>query len=710
MKKKAIALALSLAMIVAGCGPVSTGDQNDSGNEASTGVSSSADSGSDASSQDVSADVTEAANVTGGNPWINSDIQSNILGVENPSFKDDFNVAVNQEWAKTAKIADGYSSYSEFDAVNDIVKNKAIEALKDDSLTGHDADLVRAYFNAYLDWDSRNAQGLTPLKDIIDDVNTISNLDDLKKFVCDTERSFYVTTFVGVGNDTDFYDSNKYVTYITNPSFILGDAAEYENETEMGTLIREAYGQLFSKMMVRMGYTEEEAADYFEAALSIDKTIAASSFTNDEMNSPDIYDKMLNYYEPSEIADIMPNYPLVDYIKSQGYDKAKSYVVLEPEALKAVSDLFTEENVENIKKYMIVNLALSMSNMLDRQTYDDSTEAENAISGSTGTLPDEELAFYSVNRNLAEPMGKTYMEKYDVEEVTKNVTEICKDVVEVYREMLESEEWLSDETKKIAIEKLDAMDINVVSPEKWVDYSQLDLEGLSYFEISKAISQFEWERDVANTNGEVDKGLWSMSTLETNAYYSPQNNSINILLGILDGNFYHDGMSKEEMYGGIGVVIGHEISHAFDTNGAQFDKNGNYANWWTEEDFTAFKDRAQKLIDYYNTITVMGDYKVNGENVQTEAIADMTGIKAMLTLAAKEDNFDYQLFFKTFAQDWREIITYESEVYSLQQDVHPLSYLRTNVSVQQFEEFYTAFDVKEGDGMYLAPDKRVSVW
>lgn len=710
MKKKAIALALSLAMIVAGCGPVSTGDQNDSGNEASTGVSSSADSGSDASSQDVSADVAEAANVAGGNPWINSDIQSNILGVENPSFKDDFNVAVNQEWAKTAKIADGYSSYSEFNAVNDIVKNKAIEALKDDSLTGHDADLVRAYFNAYLDWDSRNAQGLTPLKDIIDDVNTISNLDDLKEFVCDTERSFYVTTFVGVGNDTDFYDSNKYVTYITNPSFILGDAAEYENETEMGTLIREAYGQLFSKMMVRMGYTEEEAADYFEAALSIDKAIAASSFTNDEMNSPDIYDKLLNYYEPSEIADIMPNYPLVDYIKSQGYDKAKSYVVLEPEALKAVSDLFTEENVENIKKYMIVNLALSMSNMLDRQTYDDSTEAENAISGSTGTLPDEELAFYSVNRNLAEPMGKTYMEKYDVEEVTKNVTEICKDVVEVYREMLESEEWLSDETKKIAIEKLDAMDINVVSPEKWVDYSQLDLKGLSYFEISKAISQFEWERDVANTNGEVDKGLWSMSTLETNAYYSPQNNSINILLGILDGNFYHDGMSKEEMYGGIGVVIGHEISHAFDTNGAQFDKNGNYANWWTEEDFTAFKDRAQKLIDYYNTITVMGDYKVNGENVQTEAIADMTGIKAMLTLAAKEDNFDYQLFFKTFAQDWREIITYESEVYSLQQDVHPLSYLRTNVSVQQFEEFYTAFDVKEGDGMYLAPDKRVSVW
>jgi putative endopeptidase len=228
--------------------------------------------------------------------------------------------------------------------------------------------------------------------------------------------------------------------------------------------------------------------------------------------------------------------------------------------------------------------------------------------------------------------------------------------------------------------------------------------------MKKALEEYSVMLDHEYTNGTVNKNLWGMATLLTNAFYNPTNNSINILLGILDEDFYNDDMSKEQIYAGIGSVIGHEISHAFDTNGAQFDKDGNYSNWWTDEDYTAFQNRAQKLIDYYNGITVYGDENAIGSMVQTEAIADMAGIKAMLTLAAKEENFDYKLFFESYAHIWKEISTYEDTYSQLTQDPHPLSYLRVNASVQQFDEFYNAFDVKEGDGMYLAPDNRVLVW
>ena len=169
-------------------------------------------------------------------------------------------------------------------------------------------------------------------------------------------------------------------------------------------------------------------------------------------------------------------------------------------------------------------------------------------------------------------------------------------------------------------------------------------------------------------------------------------------------------MSKEELYAGIGTVIGHEISHAFDTSGAQFDANGQLNNWWSEEDYAAFQARAQKLIDYYNTMTAFGEYKVQGDNIQKEAIADMAGIKCMLGILSKEENIDYRIFFEKYANLWVRMNTREFEYTCLMQDSHPLHYLRTNATVQQFDEFINTYGIKEGDGMYLDPEKRVLVW
>ncbi|MCR5355843.1 MAG: M13 family metallopeptidase, partial [Lachnospiraceae bacterium] len=311
---------------------------------------------------------------------------------------------------------------------------------------------------------------------------------------------------------------------------------------------------------------------------------------------------------------------------------------------------------------------------------------------------------------LYTPLDKAYLEKYDATETKKRVTKICEDVISAYRDMLSQEEWLSEETRNKAIEKLDALKIKAVYPDKWEDYDKLELDGLSLYDCNKEIMRYLCDLDIQKTGGKVDHDIWTVDILDANAYYDPQENSINIILGLLGEPFYYDGMPDEALYGGIGAAIGHEISHAFDTSGAQYDKDGNLNDWWTEEDYSAFTERADKLIAYYDNITVWEGQNAIGNNVQGEVIADIAGIKAMLMIAAETPGFDYDEFFRSYAGIWRRVNSREFEEFCLFKDPHPLTYLRTNVTLQQFDEFLETYDIREGDNMYLAPEDRISVW
>ena len=208
----------------------------------------------------------------------------------------------------------------------------------------------------------------------------------------------------------------------------------------------------------------------------------------------------------------------------------------------------------------------------------------------------------------------------------------------------------------------------------------------------------------------MDKDKWKYPPQEVNASYSPSENSICISAGILGGSIYSLDMSREEKYAMIGVAIAHEITHAFDTSGAHYDENGNLRDWWQPEDYTAFRKKADKLIGYYNNVIPMEGMKYSGERVDTEAIADLGGMKCMLRMASSIDGFDYKKFFESYAHLWCSISTAENEWYKAEQDSHPLSYLRVNAVVQQFDEFIETYQIQEGDGMYLAPEDRICVW
>lgn len=308
--------------------------------------------------------------------------------------------------------------------------------------------------------------------------------------------------------------------------------------------------------------------------IDFEAQLAGVSLTSEDSMDPDVYQKINHTYMLEELESLCSQFPLGKLTEASGYKEGKKFLVEQPDYLKKLDELYTEENLENIKSYMLAGWVDAMADSLDQEAFDLNLVCDKIQSGAEGRLEDEEYAFEAVQSTLTEPLEQTYLKKYDALKKKQDITRLCKDIIAVYREMLKEQEWMSQETKEKALEKLENIKINAVYPDKWYDYSGLHLDGLSYVECQKVISDFNRERDWKRTNQKVDRDEWTVDTLETNAYYNPQDNSINILLGILGGEFYREDMTREQLYGGTGSFIGHEISHAFDPTGAQFDKDG----------------------------------------------------------------------------------------------------------------------------------------
>ena len=644
-----------------------------------------------------------------GDPWVDYCLRENAKAAVRPaSAKDDFYLYCNYDWMKSAEIKPGFRSEATFTEVADEIRAMGMEVLTDASLTGADAALVRQLYNACLDWDARNALGVAPVRKTIDEIKAVSTLDELTALFCNTDSD--VEQFFGFDAETGLNDSETYLAAVGPMGLLLGDSAEYTQRTEMGNRYEAAYLTAARKMLPKFGYTEAEAEQMFRRAIALEGELAGGIMTSAERMAPDYYQLINNEMDRAGAEEVCKVFPMLAVIDAWGYSGAKRYLVTQPAFFEKLDAVYTTERLDDLKNYLIVCAALDNMSMLDRDSYEIYIETSNVINGSTGSRPDEEFAFDVVRGWLTTPMDRAFLAKYDATQMKADVTRICEEAVAYYRTMLQGEDWLSGETRQKAIEKLDAITINAVYPDKWRDYSGLSLEGLGYYDCWKAIGDFETAYNASLLGSKVDHALWDFDILEADAYYNPYDNSINIIRGILGDVFYRDGMSDEELYAGIGSVIGHEISHAFDTNGAQFDAGGNLSDWWTEADYAAFTVRANKLVAYYDAMTAFSGYHVQGQNIQGEAIADMTGVKCMLGLLEQKGAVDYKAFFESFAGIWARLNTREFEYDGLMQDPHPLHYLRVNATVQQFQQFHDAYDIHEGDGMYLAPENRVLVW
>lgn len=646
-------------------------------------------------------------------PWLNTNVIGAMKDAKySPALKDDFYAAVNASWLLTATLKPGYPRAGAFIELQDEIDTRLKRMMTDVTIPGHDAEIVRKLYALWLDWDARNAEGLADLDRQAERLMSVKSLSELSAYFMEEETLYSGEMLADFGIGRDNKDSESHNLELSSTALSLGDSAEYRKRTANGDRVKKMHDGIVRYMLRRLGYDVKFAEDILSRSYSFEEKIAAHEMTLQEVYDPSAVDKMYNPLTMDELREKSPVFPFADIIAA--HNAVSDLMNLqEPEWLKALNELYTESNLEDMKAYLLANLVSSYITLTDEAAYREYQRLSRERLGITESKPDDELAVDFVHGNLPVPVSRIYVERYVPENAKNEVADIIRQTVKYYRTMLETEDWLSESTRKKAIEKLDAMRLNSAYPDKWVDFSGYDISGdIGLYEAVKALKKYKVQRyfyDRLNTK--VDHDLWIQDVVVANAYYQPSENSINIIAGIMGGDFYSPEMSYEEKLGGIGMAIGHEISHAFDTTGAQFGKTGNVESWWTEEDKAHFKKRADRLIGYLSTFRVDDSGEnYNGSLVQTETIADMAGVKAMLGIAEGYEGFHYDKFFGQLAKSWKMIQTSELNDMRIKTDVHALPYIRVNAIVQQYPEFFRTYGISAGDKMYLAPEERVAVW
>ena len=648
-------------------------------------------------------------------PWLNSNIIGIVTNETNPDLKDDFYLNVNHDYFMNVSLRPGYASETPIFDASDTVKERCLDILTDKTLDERDAKLPQSFYELFLDWETRNEQGVEPLMFFFDELKNISSLEELNEYMLTDDYFVYGNYLANVYVGTNTEDSTLYQVDIYSTSLSLRDPAEYNELTEEGKRRKTYNDGAATYMLGRLGYSEEEITKLIENQFSFETKIATSMKTLLEQSDPSFVKESINPVTMEDLKEMSPNYPLPQFMEKFGYSESKLINVNEPDWLAGLNEVYTEENFEEIMAYVTVQAAVSFIDYIDEDAYRTSQKLSREYSGISESKSDEDSAYDMTMNIFSDNISRIYIEKYLNEDIKEEITDICQDAIDTYMEMLDTIDWLSEETREQAKYKLENITIHAVYPEKWPDDSMYSVtpkeEGGTYLQAMIDIAKANHEEELTHINGKVDKELWNINILSTNAYYDPTNNSINIIPGFFCDATYRSDMSIEEKYGALGSVIGHEISHAFDTNGAQYDANGNVKDWWSEEDYDAFMDRADKLVGYFDNVVAFDDETpIKGQLIQTEAIADMAGFKCMLLMAKKIDGFDYDKFFRANAKLWARAGTLEYMEKCALTDPHPLHYLRSNATIQQFDEFYETYDIKEGDGMYLAPEKRIAVW
>lgn len=645
-----------------------------------------------------------------------SNSQSKIVQ-DNVRLQDDFYDAVNKAWLNGAKIENGKVSNSAFDEADKVLDGQKKEIItellaneKNYPSNSDEKKIINLYKN-YLNTAARNKQGIEPIKEIIQAVNEVKTIDDIIKL----NEDDIANPLINISCDVDLKDATRYAAYINTSSLSLGDSDEYTKPTEYSKRVKGLVGDYYIKILKLSGYNEVDAKTKVDNLFKLENMIAPYITGQEEASrDPDIIENEYNVYKLDNLDNLAPKVKIKDMMKDAKLDNANTIILSNPKWLKALNDIYKEENLQLIKDYIEINNIAGIAGCLGEDFQKAQEEFSKQYLGTNGDIPKEEKAINAVDSLLSEPFGKIYIEKYFSDRTKKNVEEITKEIINTYEKRIDNLDWMSNETKTKAKEKLDKIGVQIGYPDKWKDYSEVEIrsfeEGGSLLENLNNIAKFEEDKQVEKINKTVDKNEFLCSPQTINAFYNPTTNTITVPAGILQKPFYDESGKKEKILGGIGAVIGHEISHAFDNTGSQFDGDGNFNNWWTDEDYKKFEEKTNKVREFYNNVKLSNGENVNGSLTVGENIADIGGMACVLDILKDTQSVDYESFFESNADIWREICTKEYEELKLKNDSHSPNKVRVNAVLPQFDEFYKTYGVKEGDNMYVKPEDRLKIW
>lgn len=645
---------------------------------------------------------------------------------------DDFYRYVNGKWLDTNKIPDEYSSwgsaYEVFKKTNDdalaILKsamsdNKDIESIE--VMPGSDQEKAVNLFQTIMDTVSRNKEGIEPLKPYLVKIDAIKDIHDLQTLLIEMEPTGSAG-FFGFGVSSHPKNSNINAGFLgTGP---LGLSRDYYVDQDEDTQEkREKYKKHIVRMLQYIGDTEEEATVNAEKVLAFETRMAEPRMTKEDRRDA------RNRFNPksmSDLSELVPSINWKSYFEGIGVKELDTVIVSDPGYFKALNTILSENNLNDWKNYLRWSLIDRSAGMLSTEIDKINWEFYSRdLRGSKTQIDREERALSTLNGTIGEALGKLYVDKKFPPEAKAKAKQMIHNVILAYEHRINALDWMSEDTKKKAIEKIQTTSIKIGYPDKWKDYSKLEIksveEGGTYLQNMFNARKWNFNKDLADLGNPVDKTEWYMAPQVVNAYYNPSFNEIVFPAAILQPPFYNFNADDAVNYGAIGAIIGHEISHSFDDSGSRFDKDGNLNNWWTEEDLKQFEALGAQLADQYDKIEVFPETNINGKFTLGENIGDLGGINAAydaLQLSfepnGRPEDIDgftaEQRFFLSYATVWRSLTRDDALKNQIKTDPHSPNMYRANQPLKNIDAFYKAFNIKEKDSMYIEPSKRVKIW
>lgn len=634
--------------------------------------------------------------------------------------QDDFYNYVNGGWMKTAVIPADKASWGSFNELREKTDEASLSILnnilKENYGEGSEGRKIQKIYASYMDMDKRNADGINPIKGDLAKIDAIQNLNDLQNYFVERVKHGGGNPLYGWGVGADLKNSKMNAVYLGGPSLGLGKDYYQKDNPENTKTIAE-YQKYVETLLGILGYNNPNATA--KNIVDLEKSFAKKLLTLEQSRDAN------NFYNPktmAELKDLVKNVRLVNYLHEVGVDTDK-VIVGELKYYENFDQFVNEKNLPLIKDYLKLRLLSSSASSLDKRLDDIKFNFYSKyLQGQKEQRAMNKRALSLINGVVGEAFGKLYVKKYFPAEAKAEMETLIDYLKKSYHKHISNLDWMSDETKVKALDKLNKFTVKVAYPDKWEDYSALKIDGNSLYENLKKVDEWEYQKSLREeVNKPVDKTKWGMTPQTVNAYYSASNNEIVFPAAILQPPFFNFKADPAVNFGGIGAVIGHEISHGFDDGGSRFDGDGNLNNWWTEQDRKNFDVKVKQLADQYSKYEPVKGSFVNGVFTSGENIADLGGVAIaydalQMYLKDKGNPGDIsgynqnQRFFMSWATVWRTKSTDKYMINQVKTDPHSPGYFRSFGPLVNVDAWYEAFDVKPKDKLYKDSDKRVRIW
>ncbi len=632
---------------------------------------------------------------------------------------DDFFRYVNNNWLKNNPIPEEYTSYGAFTEISErnekLIQDIIDEASHDaNAAEGSMAQKIRDFYNAGMDTVAINERGYSELLPYFEQVDALNDKAQLAALLGDLHKNGF-GGFFNAGPSLDPKDANRYIMHLFQGGLSLTDRDDYLKEEHQE--MRDKYVEHVAKMLELTGTEPEVAAQKAQGILALETELAKNSMSRVDMRDPD---RTYNMRTFNELEKTTPNFNWNDYFTNVGAPRFENLNVGMPDFVAALDKVILNTDLSTVKDYLKWKIIHGSASFLsDDLVTENFNFYGNFLFGQETQQPRWRRVLNATSDCLGEAIGQLYVEKHFPAESKARMMELVGNLRLALGERIKNLDWMSDETKAKALHKLDAFNVKIGYPNKWRDYTDFVITDESYFKNFRNYVAFENDFEMARLGKPVDKEEWFMTPQTVNAYYSPEMNEIVFPAAILQPPFFNPNADDAVNYGGIGVVIGHEMTHGFDDQGSKYDENGNLNNWWSAEDTVRFKERTTQLVKLFDEFELRGN-KINGLLTLGENIADLGGLNVawdayQMTAEAKAnqsiDGFTpAQRFFISYGTIWRNNTRDKALERQVVVDVHSPAEARVNRTLYSMPHFYEAFDIPEGSKLYIAPEERANIW